>query len=100
MGKEERWGGAGGEEGVEESKGWRSVHNVASVGRAIFGRTSSICGRARSSQGGRRSLAPSSSTVSSLVNPGESVAISKSMPPGSRKYIEWKYMRSITGLTL
>jgi hypothetical protein len=85
MQEEERSRGTARHEGVPEIKYWWFIHNVALVGRTIFGRTSSICGRARSSQGGRRSLAPSSSTVSSLVNPGESVAISKSMPLGSRK---------------
>ena len=55
------------------------------AGRTTGGRTSSICARAFSIHGGRRSLLPSSSIVSSGVNPGGSVAISKRMPPGSRK---------------
>ena len=55
------------------------------AGRTTGGRTSSICARAFSIHGGRRSLLPSSSIVSSAVNPGGSVAISKRMPPGSRK---------------
>jgi hypothetical protein len=59
------------------------AHGLA--GRATGGRTLSICARAFSIHGGRRSLLPSSSIVSSAVNPGGSVAISKRIPPGSRK---------------
>src|SRR6266567_4466127 len=55
------------------------------AGSSIGSRTCSICERADSSHGGRRSLDPSSSIVSSSVKPGGSVAISKRMPPGSRK---------------
>jgi hypothetical protein len=45
----------------------------------------SISRRAGSSHGGSFSTRPSSSTGSSIVNPGPIVAISKSTPPGSRK---------------
>ena len=41
-----------------------------------------------SSHGGNIKCVPSSSTFSSVANPGGLVAISKSTPPGSRKYTE------------
>src|SRR5436190_1079765 len=54
-------------------------------GTWIGGRIVSICERADSIHGGRRRCLPSSSSFSSKVKPGGSVAISKSTPPGSRK---------------
>src|SRR6266581_385242 len=59
------------------------VHWLA--GTLMAGRTSSICERVGSSHGGRRKWLPNSSRLSSDVNPGGSVAISKSTPSGSRK---------------
>src|SRR6476619_1986184 len=44
--------------------------------------------------------APSSDDFWSTVKPGGSVAISNRTPPGSLKYTEWKYIRSIIGVAL
>ena len=55
------------------------------VGTWICGRMFSICDRPDSIQGGRHKCVPRSSSFSSNVKPGGSVAISNSTPPGSRK---------------
>ena len=76
--------------------GWRSGRRIrvghltsrqiyCQPGRRSRGRMRSSTGRCDSSHGGRRSFEPSSAGASSAVNPGGSVAISKSTPPGSRK---------------
>lgn len=57
---------------------------VASAGSSS-GSVCSIRARWGSSQAGSLSAAPSFSGLSSTVNPGGSVAISNSTPPGSRK---------------
>src|SRR5437762_2097922 len=54
-------------------------------GTWIGGRIASICERADSIHGGRRRCLRSSSSFSSKVKPGGTVAISNSTPPGSRK---------------
>src|SRR6266446_7757125 len=53
------------------------AHDLVFVGRVMGARTPSICSRAFSIHGGSRRLWPSSSMLSSAVNPGGSVAISK-----------------------
>src|SRR5690606_29990211 len=62
-----------------------SSASTSSDGTERGGREPSICGRRSSSQSGSMSLEPSASAFSSAVKPGASVAISKRMPPGSRK---------------
>src|SRR5690606_38831585 len=62
-----------------------SSPSLADEGIVRGGREPSICGRRSSSQSGSMSLDPRVSTLSSAVKPGVSVAISKRMPPGSRK---------------
>src|SRR2546426_10682714 len=81
------------EQGSHRTTGHEFVNEIEPrfhflVGTLIGGRISSIWDRVGSSHGGRRKLLPNSSGLSSEAKPGESVAISKSTPPGSRKYIE------------
>lgn len=60
-------------------------HAFGPWGNRSRGRSDSTCERARSCWGGSLSEVPSESGASSTVNPGLSVAISNSTPPGSRK---------------
>src|SRR5205807_8154306 len=71
---------------------------LSSWGSSIGGSRLSISARCGSSHGGNTSRVPRPSAVSSTVNPGPSVAISKSTPPGSRKEIEWNQNRSMMSL--
>src|SRR5215831_14650847 len=57
-------------------------------GKSILGRTFTRSLRNGSSHVGNIRCVPSSCTFSSIANPGGLVAISKSTPPGSRKYTE------------
>src|SRR5919106_57650 len=79
--KQQRALRAAGNEFVNEIRLW--PHDLS--GTWIGGRILSISDRADSSQGGRHKWLPRSSSFSSKVKPGGSVAISKSTPPGSRK---------------
>jgi osmoprotectant transport system substrate-binding protein len=63
----------------------RTLAGEAAPAAYSSGRFSAIIARRSSSHGGSRSPDPSSSTLSSTVKPGPSVAISNSTPPGSRK---------------
>src|SRR3982074_3626080 len=58
---------------------------VAVVGTTMGGNVASSLSRRTLNHGGRLSDEPRDSAVSSEGNPGPSVAISNSTPPGSRK---------------
>jgi len=59
--------------------------SVPAAGKRSAGNTWSSSSRRGSNQAGSSKRIPSCSTGSSTVKPGGSVAISKRMPPGSRK---------------
>jgi SAM-dependent methyltransferase len=66
--------------------GWRfGIHSFTPFGRVMAGSTASMRARERSIQAGRRRWLPNSASDSSVIKPGRSVAISKRIPPGSRK---------------
>src|SRR5262249_8097707 len=73
------------------------AHRVR-AGSCSGGNASSIAARLGSSHGGRTSVSPRCDGSSSTANPGPWVAISKSTPPGSRKYTDLNQKRSITGV--
>src|SRR5205823_4335558 len=73
-------------EAVDEAEIFRhALGPRSSRGMRMFGRSASISKRRGSSHSGSLSDWPRTSAGSSTAKPGESVAISKSTPPGSRK---------------
>ena len=84
------------EQGGARGRGLRGQEDVRSIEAGVpahgtstsscsGGRLAAICSRLGSSHGGSLRCRPSSSSGSSTSKPGESVAISNSTPPGSRK---------------
>src|SRR5206468_10780643 len=62
------------------------------------GSAASMSRRRASRKDGSSRSRPKLANGSSTMKPGRSVAISKRMPPGSRKYTDRKYFRSICGV--